>query len=184
MIVYKIRSSNGADPKILEDVANIKDGDRLIAFTEVGSGDEASFKVNSDTDVWLLTGNLSLGWFKAIPIKKTNEAEPVTIKRSSLKGEHKFAVVAKEPGDENRRRWCARRYQVEQNENATIKIKGNQGGTSGLKVSVVYGDNNHEVQLSTSGELKVFDLEDAASRRRKINYALAIDAIAVTIICA
>ena len=183
MIVYKIRSSNGADPKILEDVANIKDGDRLIAFTEVGSGDEASFKVNSDTDVWLLTGNWG-GWgFKAIPIKKTNEAEPVTIKRSSLKGEHKFAVVAKEPGDENRRRWCARRYQVEQNENATIKIEGNQDGTSGLKVSVVYG-GNHEVPLSTSGELKVFDLEEAESRRRKINYALAIGAIAVTIICA
>ena len=72
---------------------------------------------------------------------------------------------------------------MEQNKDATIKIEGNQDGTSGLKVSVVYG-GNHEVPLSTSGELKVFDLEEAESRRRKINYALAIGAIAVTIICA
>ena len=163
-------------------MTNIEDGDHLHAFTEVGSGDEASFKAISDTDVWLLTGHPSWG-FRTILIKKTDEAEPVTIKRSSLKGEHKFAVVAKEPGDENRRRWCARRYQVEQNKDATIKIEGNQDGTSSLKVSVVYG-GNHEVPLSTSGELKVFDLEEAESRRRKINYALAIGAIAVTIICA
>ena len=181
MIVYKIRSSNGADPQILDDVANIEDRDHLIVFAEVGSGDEAAFKVVSDTEAWLLTGHPSWG-FRTIHIKKTDEPEPVTIKRSSLKGEHKFAVVAKEPGDENRRRWCARRYQVEQNENATIQIKGNQDGTSGLKVSVV--NNNHEVPLSTSGELKVFDLEEAESKRRKINYALAIGAIAVTIICA
>ena len=157
--------------------------DHLIVFAEVGSGDEAAFKVVSDTEAWLLTGHPSWG-FRTIHIRKTDEPEPVTIKRSSLKGEHKFAVVAKEPGDENRKRWCARRYQVEHDKDATIKIKGNQDGTSGLEVSVVYRDDNHEVPLSTSGKFKVFDLEEVESRRRKINYALAFGAIVATVIVA
>ena len=172
----------GDVPQIL-NVANIQleDKDHLIAIVEIDSNKEASFNVISNTDAWLLSGHPRWG-FRTTHIKRTVEAEPITIKRSSLMGEHKFAIVGKEAGDENLpKRWCARRYQLEQNKNATIKI--NSGGLrSGLEVSVLYDDNKHEVLLSPSGDIKVFDQEEVESRRRKINTAMAVAAIVVGII--
>ena len=187
IIVCEIRSGAGTDTEFLYDVASIKDGDHLIAIMELG-GDEQEGSVDyvSDTEAWLLTGHHTRD-FKVLEIKK-NDASPdkewVSLKHSSFfMREHKFAIVGKEPGAQNdRRRWCARLYQLEQTENATLKIKSNQDGTSGLNVSVVYGDNGHEVPLSPSGEPKVFDQDDQASRGRKIDRAIAVGQLLVGVI--
>merc|ERR1712062_954366 len=122
-----LRSGAGTDTEFLYDVASIQDGDHLIAIVELGSDNqEASVNYVSDTEAWLLTGHHTRG-FKVLDIRENNAApeEWVTLQRSSfLKGEHKFAIVGKEPGaQKDRRRWCARLYQLEQTENATLKIK-------------------------------------------------------------
>lgn len=169
IIFHKIRfSSDGADLKIVDDVGIIEDNDRLLALAEVGSGEESlSFNLVSDTEAWLLTGHPDWN-FKVIHIRRTDEVEPITIKRSSP-FEHKFAIAAMGPGEENRTRWCVRRYQVEQNDDATIKIT--QDEISGLKVSVVYGDN-HEVPLTPSGDLIMFDQVEMQGRRRRVTHAI------------
>ena len=142
---------------------------------------------------WLLTGHHTWG-FKVYEIRKNDavpEKEWVSLEHSSFfirnvlkkNKEHKFAIVGKEPGEQNdRRRWCARLYQLEQTENATLKIKSSNDGTSGLKVSVVYGDNGHEVELSTRREPKVFDQDDQASREKKIDRGIVVCALLAEII--
>ena len=173
---------------ILDDVAKIKDQDHLLAFVELSDGLEASVTVVSDTEAWLLTGYPSWG-FRITHIKKRSEADPqsVTIKRSSIQGEHKFAIVAKESGDgemigAGMQTWRAKRYQLEQFEDATLKIEGIQDGISGLKVSVAYGNNSPPVQLVASGSDKKFDQQETQSRQRKITTALAFAALVAGII--
>ena len=148
---------------------------------------------NSCSPGFLHTGHHTWG-FKVYEIRKNDavpEKEWVSLEHSSFfiknvlkkNKEHKFAIVGKEPGEQNdRRRWCARLYQLEQTENATLNIKSNQDGTSGLRVSVVYGDNCHEVELSTRGEPKVFDQDDQASREKKIDRGIVVCALLAEII--
>ena len=160
----------------LDDVASLKDTDNLIGFVELGQREAKSVNVVSDTEAWILHGHPRWG-FRSRHIKTTEEAgeQHIKIKRSSL-FEHKFAVVAQ---DSERNQWSARRYQLEQDEDATLKI---QTDADGLQVSVLYGENNHEVALKTSGEPVFFDQQEAESRQRKIATALAVAQVLLGIV--